>query len=178
LASYNFDPKKDKARVFFRYGGKQYNKTVRAESDRAADRIRALIEETIQDLERGKLAMPRDADPIAFMLSGGKVTGRPTDEAANPKPISLVDLFDLYRADPPPHLEGSTRKMQEIHFRRLLEVFPRADLQSFDRSSAQTYITRRAKKTYRKKPIQRETIAKELKTFRAVHVQVTHKPAC
>jgi hypothetical protein len=138
MASYEFDPKKGKARFFFRFGGKQFNKTRKVESDRAADRLRALIEETIGDLERGKLSMPPDADPVAFILSGGKVTTKPTLVRTEPKVVTLGDLFDLYRTDPPPHLEGSTRKMQEIHFRRLLEVLPNADVQKFEKSSAQT----------------------------------------
>ena len=55
--------------------------------------------------------------------------------------------------------------MQEIHFRRLLEVLPVADVQTFGKSSAQTYIARRSKHKFRGKPIQRETIAKELQTL-------------
>jgi integrase len=166
MASYDFNPRTGKARVFFRLGGRQLNKMVLAESDRAAARICALIEETLEDVERGKLTMPQDADPIAFILSGGKVTGRPIDEPTSTKAMRLGDLFDLYRNDPPPHLEDSTRKMQETHFRRLLEICPRADLQSFDKAAAQSYISRRAKQTYRKRPIQSDTIAKELQTFR------------
>ncbi|MEO6811935.1 MAG: hypothetical protein ABI353_22730, partial [Isosphaeraceae bacterium] len=166
MASHHFDPAKDKARIFFRYGGRQFNKTVRVDSDRAAFRLCALIEETIQDLERGKLTMPVEADPVAFLMSGGKVTSIATKQVAAPKAVTLSDLFDLYRTDPPPHLETSTRKMQEIHFRRLLEVLPRADIQTFDKSSAQFYISRRSKQAYRGRPIQRETIQKELKTLR------------
>lgn len=166
MASYVFDPKKGRVRVFFRYGGKQFNKTLKAESDRAAGRICAVIEETIQDVVRGNLTMPPDADPVTFMISRGKRAGEPSH--ARPKTVTLGDLFDLYRADPPPHLEVSTRKMQEIHFRRLLEVFPACEVQKFDKGSAQTYIALRSKQEYRGRAIQRETIAKELKTFRQV----------
>jgi hypothetical protein len=78
MASYDFNPRTGKARVFFRLGGRQFNKMVLAESDRAAARICALIEETLEDVERGKLTMPQDADPIAFILSGGKVRDGPS----------------------------------------------------------------------------------------------------
>ena len=117
--------------------------------------------------------MPSEADPVAFMLSGGRVIGKPAGDAEGPKAIRLGDLFNLYRADSPLHLENSTRKLQETHFRRLLEVFPGIDLQNFDKAAAQTYITRRAKQTYRGKPIQRDTIAKELKTVRDVTSDMT-----
>ena len=33
MASYEYDPKKGKARVFFRFGGKQFNKTIKVESE-------------------------------------------------------------------------------------------------------------------------------------------------
>ena len=56
--------------------------------------------------------------------------------------------------------------MQEIHFRRILEVFPTKELRAFERGTAQTYISRRASQRYRGRPIQRETISKELKTLR------------
>ena len=42
-----------------------------------AGRACALIEETIQDLERGKLATSSDADTATFIISGGRLAGRP-----------------------------------------------------------------------------------------------------
>ena len=47
MASFDFDPKASRARFFFRYGGRQFNKTLPVKTDREADRICALIEETV-----------------------------------------------------------------------------------------------------------------------------------
>jgi hypothetical protein len=69
MASNRFDPTRDKARILFRYGGRQFNKTVRVEPDRAAFRLCALIEKTIQDLERGKLTKPVEVNPVALLMS-------------------------------------------------------------------------------------------------------------
>ncbi len=69
---------------------------------------------------------------------------------AAPKPLSLSDVFERYREDAPPHLEQTTRRMQEIHFRRLLEVFPSKAVESFDRTTAQDYVSRRSKQLYRR----------------------------
>ena len=77
MASREFNSKTGKARLFFRFGGKQFNKTIRLSNDNGARRACALIEETIQDLERGKLMMPPNADPAAFIMSGGKLTSKP-----------------------------------------------------------------------------------------------------
>jgi hypothetical protein len=39
MASQQFDPKTGKTRVFFRYDGRQYNRTVKTESARTADAL-------------------------------------------------------------------------------------------------------------------------------------------
>jgi hypothetical protein len=51
---------------------KQFNRTIRVTSDREAQRACALIEETVADLNRGKVTMPPHADPASFNLPGGK----------------------------------------------------------------------------------------------------------
>jgi integrase len=165
MASQQFDPKSGKARLFFRYGGRQCNRTVKVKSERAAEALCETIEQTIADLDRGRLSLPPDADLVTFLISGGTVDESKVRTAA-PKAVTLADLFERYRTDPPPHLEQSTRGMQEIHFKRLGEVFPGKTLKSFDKSAAQEYVSRRSKQKFRNKPIQRETIAKELKSFR------------
>jgi len=165
MASQQFNPKTGKARVFFRYGGRQCNRIVKVKSVRAADALCETIDQTIADLERGRLALPPDTDPVTFIISGGTVV-QCTAQVAAPKALTLADVFDRYRQDAPPHLEQSTRRMQEIHFRRVLEVFPSKAVKSFDKATAQDYVSRRSKQRYRGNPIQRETIAKELKTLR------------
>lgn len=165
MASQNFDAKSGKARIFFRYGGRQCNRTVKVKSERAAEALCETIEQTIADLDRGRLSLPPDADLVSFLISGGTLV-QSTVRAVAPRAVTLSDLFERYRTDPPPHLEQSTRGMQETHFRRLEEVFPGKTLKSFDKSAAQEYVSRRSKHKYRNRTIQRETIAKELKSLR------------
>src|SRR4051794_1317267 len=123
MASSTYDPKTGKARVFFRYGGRQCKRMVKVKSERAAEALGGAIDQTIADLERGRLTLPHEADIATFLLSGGSRELRSVKTVA-PHALMLADVFDRYRADPPHHLEASTRKIQEIHFRRLLEVFP------------------------------------------------------
>ena len=174
MASHQFDSKTGKARVFFRYGGRQWNRVLKAKSARAAGALCETIDQTIADLERGRLSLPPDVDVVTFMISGGAVT-QTTSPAPPAKTVMLGDLFDQFRAEPPPHLESSTRRMQEIHFRRILEVFPSKSVESFSKATAQEYVSRRAKQRYRDRPIQRETIAKELKTLRQAWAWVAAK---
>jgi hypothetical protein len=58
MAFYQYNAKKDVARIHFRYGGKQLNRVEKVEPEPQAQRMVALIEETNIDLERGKLTMP------------------------------------------------------------------------------------------------------------------------
>ena len=165
MASSTYDPKTGRARVFFRFAGRQFNKTVKVKSERAAEALCETIEQTIADLDRGRLSLPSDADIASFLLSGGAMALCPT-KAVPVKTVTFSDVFDLYRADPPHHLEASTRKIQETHFKRLLEVFPRKDITTFDKAAAQSYISARSRRKYRGKTIQRQTIEKELQTLR------------
>ncbi|HWE36428.1 MAG TPA: hypothetical protein VG406_07635 [Isosphaeraceae bacterium] len=177
MASYKFDPKTGRARIFFRLGGIQHNKRLKLGNQREAARLAAQVEQTHVDLELGRLTLPEGADVLAFVVSGGKVVERPEPVstafpgAASPKgPVTIGDLFEAYRADPPPNLQESTRKMTEIHFRRILEVCPKATVPEFDKAAVQSYVRERAKAKYRGKPIHRDTIAKELKTLRRAWV--------
>jgi hypothetical protein len=101
------------------HGGRQCNRTVKVKSERAAEALCETIEQTIADLDRGRLSLPPDADLVTFLISGGTVDESKVRTAA-PKAVTLADLFERYRTDPPPHLEPSTRGMQEIHFKRLI----------------------------------------------------------
>jgi integrase len=166
MASSTYDAKTGKARVFFRFGGRQCNKTVKVKSARAATARCETIDQTIADLERGRLTLPPGSNPVAFIVSGGVVVQRTAPGGKTKSTLRLADVFERFRADSPPHLEASTRRMQEIHFRRVLEVFPSKAVASFDKAAAQEYVSRRSKQRYRGKAIQRETITKELKTLR------------
>lgn len=84
MPSYEFDPQKCVARIFFRYAGKQYNQVEPVDSERHAQRMVALVKETIIDLGRGKLGIPPDVDLKTFILTGGKVEKRPA--IATPPP--------------------------------------------------------------------------------------------
>jgi hypothetical protein len=77
-------------------------------------------------LERGKLTMPPDADPAAFIMSGGKVTSKPkltlSHEAT--KPPTLSQVFDTYTETLTPGSKESntilTESVHARHFRRII----------------------------------------------------------
>jgi integrase len=169
MASFEFDPKTGKARFFFRYGGRQFNKTLPVKNDREADRIRALIEETVVDLVRGKLTLPPEADQATFILSGGKVAVRP-QAVSNPfqeapPPPTLRQVFDTYAATlTPGSKEANSIETEGIHQRHFVRILGEGfAFDSLGVDLVQGYVDARAREG-----VGRETIRKELSTLRVI----------
>jgi hypothetical protein len=169
MASRNFNPKTGKARLFFRFGGRQFNRTIHVRDDNETRRACALIEETIQDIERGKLTMPPDADAATFILSGGKLASKPQlvsdpfqDER---KPPTIAEVFATYMETLTPGSKGAntilTEKIHARHFRRVLGEKAVFDALAVD--SLQRYVDKRAREG-----VGRNTIHKEHSTLRVV----------
>jgi integrase len=162
MASRDFNPKTGKARIFFRYGGKQFNKTIRVKDDREALRACALIDETIQDLERGKLTLPPGADPAAFIISGGKLAEKPSVVSFA---ATVKQVFDTYTENlTPGSKERNSTVTESIHARHFQRVLgERRDFGSMDIAALQRYVDKRAAEG-----VVRATIKKELSTLRLV----------
>jgi integrase len=169
MASFDFDPKNSRARFFFRYGGRQFNKTLSVKNDREADRLRALIEETIVDLVRGKLTMPPDADPASFILSGGKVATRPQVVSNSfqepPPPSTLRHVLDTYAATlTPGSKESNSIETEAVHRRHFLRILGEHSVfDALEVGVLQGYVDTRAREG-----VGRETIRKELATLRVI----------
>jgi integrase len=171
MASMDDDPATRRGRIFFRYGGRQYNQTIVFDSRTAAERQLALVEETIIDLERGKIVMPPAADPKLFIVSGGKATTRPKPApVSNPfqapePPATLGMLLDRYKADlTPGSKEANTLATERIHaghFRR--EMGEHVPLGTVDLAAIQRYVDARARAG-----TMRQTITKELATLSVI----------
>ena len=169
MASRKFDPKTGKARIFFRYAGRQFNRTMTVRNDREAERACALIEETIQDLERGKLALPPDADSAAFIMSGGRVSTPPRLAADPPGeaegPASLMRVFNTYTETlTPGSKEANSLGTEAVHRRHFFRVLgENTTFGDLGVDTIQGYVDARAREG-----VGRETIRKELSTLRVV----------
>jgi integrase len=166
MASCEFNSKTGKARLFFRYAGRQYNRTIDVKSAREAERACAAIEETIQDIERGKLTMSPEADPAAFILSGGKVALRPQAVSnpfqAEPPPPTLKHVLDTYAATlTPGSKEANSLETEAIHRRHFLRLL--GETSTIEVDVIQGYVDARVREG-----VGRETIRKELSTLRVI----------
>lgn len=74
MRSIHRDQNSPNYRIRFRYQGRQVNRSLRTRERRRAKAICGRVDEMIGLLERGCISVPADTDPIAFVMSDGRVT--------------------------------------------------------------------------------------------------------
>ncbi len=165
-------PTSGRFKISFRWAGRKVRKTVRAKTRADAETVLQRLEETLDLVERGRIEVPPDCTDIAvFLLSDGKVAGRPPGPVEPPaKPLSLRELVDRYVTV---HSNGAmeanslaTAKIHLEHFARSLRPsFPVQELRIPD---LQRHIDGRKRRRGKKPiPVSPVTIRKEVATFRA-----------
>lgn len=166
MATLEFDNTSQRYRVRFRFGRREYKRSLKTSDKRESRALLGRIEDTILQIERGRLLLPPNADPAAFILSDGKLARHERPAA----PLSLKGLFEIYQEKLPPGAkEESTLQGERIHFKHLLKILGSSRVaQSLVVPDVQGYAATRSKQRYRKRPIRAATIKKELTTLRLV----------
>jgi site-specific recombinase XerD len=166
VASLDHDDKSGRFRIRFRYGGRDFKRSMRTMNRREAEAIRGRVEETIMLIERGRLDIPSDADPGTFILSDGRRINKPS----SPKVRTLADFFRTYSEELPPGAkEESTLVGEQIHVKHLLRhLKPSRVVQSISVGDLQRYVDLRSSETWNGKSTSSETIKKEITTFRLI----------
>ncbi|WP_165248939.1 tyrosine-type recombinase/integrase [Paludisphaera soli] len=165
MASYTYDRDRKRARIFFRLGSRQYNKVERAADERSAQRMAAVAEDAVVQIEAGRLTVPPGCDVKLFVLSGGKAV-RSLAAAPGPEnPTTLKSLFEIYfgalTAGSKAENSIATERIHGRHLRRLLGDARKLD--RLDVAGLQRYVGARAGEG-----VARDTTKKELKTLRLV----------
>ncbi len=171
MASYDLDPKSGRFHIRFRYAGKPFKRSLKLDGEREAGRVCGVVEETLKDLQRGRLVMPEGADAGSFLISGGVVAAKPKAPdvsgscQGSEKAPTVGSILDIYEATlTPGSKESNTSYTEGIHgrhFRRVLGADRRFDSLSVD--VLQKYVNARASEG-----VVRDTIHKELTTLRVV----------
>jgi hypothetical protein len=115
---------KDKSGSFhihFRFGGRQFHKSLKTDDEKIAESMKGRIEMTLRDIELGRLTPPPAADFWQLVLSDGKLHSRPRVGRS----MILDDLFRWYFDN---QTEGAkekktleTERLHSRHFLRLLD---------------------------------------------------------
>jgi integrase len=156
-------------RVNFWHGGRHYSRSLKTGDLGKAETTKLRLEETLSDLERGRLELPADADFVTFLLSDGKLIQRPR-EVSPPAPLTLGELRDRYvQAHANGAMEVNSLDTVRLHLRHFVgslgEKFP---IQTLAFGHLQDHVERRAKKKgHHKRLISPTTLRKELASFRA-----------
>ncbi len=166
MASIHRDPRTNSFLLMFRYGGKQYRKSLKTADERKAEKMKARVEEVLDELDRGRKSLPEGADLWEFLKSDGQRTKK----VEAPTVVTLDQLFARYEQDMPPGAtEANSLYTIRIHKKHLLRLLGgRTPLAALSPSTVQGYINGRAKEEYRGKSISSKTIKKEVTTLRSV----------
>ncbi|MEQ8853635.1 site-specific integrase [Gimesia sp.] len=147
---------------------RKFNRSLKTQSEKTALQKHALIEQTIDMINTGRIALPDGAtekNVATFILSGGKLTVRP--QAI--KSVLLEDLWMEYRSDYSTGKEENSVATEETHKKNLVKILGNISIQSITTDMLQNYVNKRSlQKGIRGKTIQSATIKKELQTFRAL----------
>jgi integrase len=161
------DPKSGVFRVMFRFGNppRQFHKSLDTTDDKEAEGKKGTIENTLRAIEEGWVTVPAHADFWQFVYSRGKLEHRPAVKEV----LTLQKFFSLYEEGMPTGtIEGNTLETCRLHQKHLLRILgEKQGVQALTANDLQSYVNKRARETYRKRPIQANTIKKEVTTFRA-----------
>jgi integrase len=161
------DSKSGCYRIAFRYGEKQFTRSLKTKDEAEANTSRVRIEETLRLIRLGRIVIPDGADPGTFIVSDGK-RDRKTAPAPPPAAATIGDLVAAYdRSLPAGTKETNSIRTEKIHARHVTRILGAATpLASFDLAKAQGYIVARLRETHGKRPILAYTARKELKSYR------------
>ena len=158
----------------FRFAGQQYKVSLRTKNQRKAQARLHRVEENIALVKEGRLVIPDDADVAQFLLSDGKLDGKPRPKA---KLRSLRQFTDAYLASMPKgSLEENTLQGLQIHFAHLQRIFGKSfPLATLSLEELQGYVERRSTDPGRRgRTLSATTIKKEVATLRALWNWAVH----
>ncbi len=162
MASLQIDPSGN-YHVKFRFAGKQYRRSLHTKMRRTAEASACHIEENIRPFEGGRLELPEDADVPTFLLSDGKLLGKPL----TPSAITVGTVFDRYQKSiPADAMEATSLKTARIHMRHFARLMgAKKPFRTITTAELQTYVTKRSKEQGHHGTVSAATIRKEIATL-------------
>jgi integrase len=157
--------------IRFRFGGRQYYRSLDTDEENKAKGVKAQVEETLGLIKRGRLSLPDGAthdDAAVFILSGGKTTRRPTIDRVSK---TLKQVTEAYFNELPEGAKAATSlSTEKTHVNHLIKTLGGATpFSQIGVAELQGYVTKRSRQKGTKgNKVQPDTIKKELATFHQV----------
>jgi hypothetical protein len=119
VATISQDPASKKYRIHFRFGGQQFQKSLKTSDEKEARAALGRIELTLRELENGRMTLPEGADFWTYVFTDGQRTQKVTA----PTVVTLSEMFDRYEQEMPAGaMEGSSLETHRHHSKHLLRV--------------------------------------------------------
>jgi integrase len=154
-------------RIVFRYDGQRFRHALDTQDEATATGSLARLEENLQLLNRGRLELPANVDLPIFLLSDGRLNGKPVIA----KSVTLEEFFERYKE----HAQNGAKEaytvyIETIHMAHLTRILgKRFRLETITSENLQKYVDSRSKeKGPRGDAISRETVRKEIGTFASI----------
>jgi hypothetical protein len=150
--------------IVFRFGETKFKRSLKTDDAREAAGRLARVEENIRLVESGRLVMPEHADAGAFLLSDGKLNGKPKVAER----LAVSELITRYKATlPKGSLEPESLRIAELHMRHFVRILGvRQKLAELELDDLQRYVLKRSREPGRRsKSVSVGTIRKELATL-------------
>lgn len=165
MASLQTDPSGN-YHIKFRFGGRQFRRSLRTKMRRKAEAAASHVEENIRLILEGRMNLPSGADVPTFLLSDGKLA-EPIKFSPD---IQVGQLFEKYQLSiPNDTLEKTTLNTFGVHMRHIVRLIGgRQVLSGITKCELQKYVTARSNEPGRRGNISATTIRKELGTFGAL----------
>ncbi len=129
-------------RIVFCWQGERRYHSLGKMPERDARSCLDRLEESLRFVDRGLLEAPVDADLGRFLVSGGKLNGKPVLET----PLRFGELLKRYQAEHPDGVkELSTRSTEKIHIAHLIRIIDRQTaVRAVTTDTLQGYVNTRA----------------------------------
>ncbi len=163
----SLEKRKGSYRVVFRYAGKKFSTSLKTKSRTAATASVARLEDNLRRLELGTLSLPDEADLAYFLLSDGKLNGKPKAQNS----LALEQLLESFFENlPNGNLEDTTLYGMQVHKRHLLRILGESfAVQKLTLAHLQDYVGTRSKEAgIRGRRVGANTINKEIVTLQSV----------
>src|ERR1700722_7874193 len=143
MASLSRDSRSGVYYVQFRFQGRHLNKSLKITDEKKAQAYLARVQETLADIERGRMVSPPGAAPWTFIRTDGRQEQK--QDAA--KVLTLGELFKWYNGQRTPDANGpKTIKVEGVHQGHFLRILKgAAALLDIKTDALQRYINTRAK---------------------------------
>ena len=116
MASISRDPVSKKYHIHFRFGGKQYEKSLKTTNQKEASTKMGSIENLLLAMEQGHREVPAQEDLWPYLFSGGQLKKKISSQ----KTFTLEQLFTDYLENlPVGRLEPNTLLTHRIHKKHL-----------------------------------------------------------